>query len=87
MQPVDVPCQGEQTPLITYGSKTLQYIVWSSKMDRTGAVQYKAQGLQFMLLETQCDIYTNVVIVHFVLYSNYSMTTKLVSDPHTFSFI
>jgi len=40
------------TLLIMDGSIKLKLILQSSKMDWTGAVQYKAQGLQLLLLET-----------------------------------
>jgi len=38
--------------LIMDGSTKLKLILQSSKMDWNGAVQYKAQGLQLLLLET-----------------------------------
>jgi hypothetical protein len=40
------------TLLITGGSTKLKLILQSSKMDWSGTVQNKAQGLQLLLLET-----------------------------------
>jgi hypothetical protein len=40
------------TLFIMDGSTKLKLILQSSKMDWNGAVQYKAQGLQLLLLET-----------------------------------